>query len=108
MAVEAGDAELELAVDASADPVVVAVTGEVDITVADRFRQCLLAQVDDGRRMIVIDLSGLRFMDSSGLSALIDARRRVGTEGTITIREPTPMVRQLLEVTGAAGLFEFA
>jgi anti-sigma B factor antagonist len=102
------DAELQLTVDDGSEPVVVAVTGEVDITVADRLRQCLLAQADLGRRMIVVDLGGLRFMDSSGLSALIAARRRMGTDGTIVLREPTPMVLKLLEVTGARALFEFA
>jgi anti-sigma B factor antagonist len=102
------EAELELTVDEGAEPVVVTVAGEVDITVADRFRECLLTEADLGRRLIVVDMSRLRFMDSSGLSALIAGRRALGSDGTIVLREPTEMVRKLLEVTGATALFEVA
>ncbi len=100
-------AELELSVDDGREPVVVAVVGEVDTTVADRFRTCLVTQADLGKRTIVVDMSGLRFMDSSGLKALIDARKSLGGGGSIVLRQPTRMVRKLLEVTGAAVLFEY-
>lgn len=85
-----------------------AVAGEVDVTTADGFRECLLSQANLGHRTIVIDLSRLRFMDSTGLKALVDARRSVGTDGSIVLRAPTEMVRKLLDITGTAVLFEFA
>src|SRR5579862_7211540 len=49
---------------------------------------------------VVIELSGVGFMDSSGLAALLYARNRAVAEGwTLTLRRPRPNVAALLRVT---------
>lgn len=51
--------------------------------------------------LIVIDLSELSFMDSSGLGAIHRARRRALEEGgTLVVSRPSPMVSRVLEITG--------
>jgi anti-anti-sigma factor len=45
----------------------------------------------------VFDLSGLRFIDSAGIAVLLEAAERVGS---ISVRDPAPPVRRVIEVTG--------
>jgi anti-sigma B factor antagonist len=67
---------------------------------ANRIRRSLEDQLDGTRRSLVIDLSGVDFIDSSGLSALlavIKAARR--SEGDVVLAAPRPRVRALIELT---------
>ena len=50
---------------------------------------------------VVVDLSELTFMDSSGITALVKARNRMADEGNeLILTRPHPIVRRALEVTG--------
>ncbi len=52
---------------------------------------------------IVVDLAGLSFLDSSGISALVVARRAILAEGPdrqFVVTRPTEIVRKALEVVG--------
>jgi anti-anti-sigma factor len=52
-------------------------------------------------RHILVDTSGVRFMDSSGLKVILAQRMRmVESGGSIYIRNPSPCVQRLIEVTG--------
>ncbi len=65
------DDELVLSVDA--DPAGVTVTaGEIDLTTAPRFRAAVDEALAAGGNLLV-DLLGCEFLDSSGLSVLVDA-----------------------------------
>jgi anti-anti-sigma factor len=50
-------------------------TGEIDLTSAGDFGQALSAALDHGSSELVIDLSGVTFIDSSGLNELVRANR---------------------------------
>ena len=52
---------------------------------------------------MIIDLSQVDFIDSSGLSALIAVAR---TGATVVLRRPTTAIRRAIEVTGLTGLFD--
>ena len=65
----------------------------------------LQAALDDVslERHILVDLSGVRFMDSSGLKVILAQRARmVESGGSIHLRDPSPAVRLLVDVTGLA------
>ncbi|MEV4456932.1 STAS domain-containing protein [Microbispora sp. NPDC049633] len=66
--------QLEITVSDHQPAVVVALRGELDIASGDTFRRAIGNLVRQGRVKIVVDASGLRFCDSSGLEALLDAR----------------------------------
>ncbi len=72
------------------------------------FRDEVHAALPDSPGVIDIDLSKTRFVDSSGLGALFALYRAVGdTAGTsLRILNPTPEIRQLLELTQMEQLFE--
>ena len=49
----------------------VMVTGRLNGATAPEFKRHMASMVDDGKKKLVIDMSGVVFVDSSGLSALI-------------------------------------
>jgi anti-sigma B factor antagonist len=78
---------------------IVVVSGEVDQSSADEFKDALMQAVELSPRVIV-DLGDLGFIDSSGLSALVagfHAARSAG--GTLVVANPAGIVRRLLELT---------
>jgi len=54
---------------------VVALCGEVDLEESRRAREALLRCVEDGRPVLV-DLSGVKYIDSSGIASLVEAYQR--------------------------------
>ena len=78
--------------------VVLTPVGELDAFTVSSFRQ-EVAQV--GGSQVVIDMSGVPFLDSSGLGALIGAIRRVRElGGNVAIACNRPSVEHLLRTTG--------
>lgn len=55
---------------------------------------------------VVIDLSGVSFIDSCGLRALLGAARRAGAQDRwVALRAASPEVARLLEITGTTAMF---
>jgi anti-sigma B factor antagonist len=76
-----------------------AVSGEVDIATAPVLREALRAHA--GRSPLLIDLSAVTFMDSSGLAVLLDLHQRAGERGErVAFIAPSQPVRLLFDVTG--------
>jgi anti-anti-sigma factor len=85
--------------------VVLSLTGEVDALTAPEFDAFFETMIDRGHRSVVLDLSGLRFMDASGLAVIARGADRLEVSGgTFTIRTPAAMVKQMLDITGFARL----
>ncbi|GIM96146.1 STAS domain-containing protein [Paractinoplanes toevensis] len=95
---------------AEVDPdglVIAALTGELDIDRADEVRDNLAAvSATPGCNYLRVDVSGLDFIDSYGLGALVSARNSAAANGvTLTLAEPSPPVRKAIEVTGLGDVF---
>ncbi|MGW0574273.1 STAS domain-containing protein [Streptomyces tauricus] len=79
---------------------IVALRGELDHTVRDLAENALSPPPGDGPVRIVADLSGVTFMDSSGINALISVYRTAGaTDGWVRVAgapEPVLYVMQLV------------
>jgi anti-sigma B factor antagonist len=73
----------------------VTVSGEVDMSVADTLTEALSGQ------RILVDMTGVSFIDSTGLACLLVARE--GSE-TLVLRRSGPVAR-ILEVAGVSYLF---
>jgi anti-anti-sigma factor len=61
------------------DVVVARLSGELDISVAERTGKKIAEAVPSSARGLVVDMSGLEFMDSSGVSMLFSLARQVGS-----------------------------
>ncbi|MEU2111065.1 STAS domain-containing protein [Streptomyces sp. NPDC019507] len=80
---------------------VVTIRGELDVDTATLLHHHLANQALHGRRHLVLDLSAVGFMDSSGLNVLIRATRETrATGGDLHLAAPTPPVAKLFELTG--------
>lgn len=92
-------ASLEI-VDEADDVVVARVAGDLDIITSDSVRAQLTAQADRRGGTLVLDLSDVGFIDSSGLGALVALHRHVeGRGGRFMIRSVPRPVQRLLEIT---------
>jgi anti-anti-sigma factor len=81
---------------------VASLTGEIDITNADDVGTRIATAVsDDDTRHVVMDLSSLRFLDSSGIRMVIGLARQVEAGGgavTLVVPEGSPLWR-ILDIT---------
>jgi anti-anti-sigma factor len=84
----------------SEDVTVVAVAGELDLSTMPRLESQLLSEVD-GRGRVVVDLTRLRFIDSSGIGLLIKAHRARENGALLhTVVAPGSQVDRVLALAG--------
>ncbi|HSH23414.1 MAG TPA: STAS domain-containing protein [Acidimicrobiales bacterium] len=80
--------------------------GEIDAYTAPRLEDAVSALGDVAGRHLVVDLSGVGFVDSTGLSALVGSLGRVRTAGgVVSLREVPRQLAKLFEITGISRLF---
>ena len=81
---------------------VLAVVGELDVGTAPRLREVLVRLAADTGRppRVVLDLSGVDFLDSTGLGVLLGGAKRLRAQGGgLALARAEPQVRKVLEVT---------
>jgi anti-anti-sigma factor len=79
---------------------VVALSGELDVSTIPSVQATVdsaIASALATGEHLVFDLSGVSFMDSSGIALLLASRARVGRVG---LRQPTATIARLLEIAG--------
>lgn len=83
-------------------------TGEVDVYAAPALEDVVRRICETGPTEIVIDLQGVSFMDSSGLKAMMSARKLCKRNGCVLSIVPGPrQVQSLFDLTGLSELLPF-
>ena len=78
---------------------VLAVGGELDAVGAPALRQAVVAAVSTGGTSLILDLTGVDFIDSFGVGAVVGALKRVRQRGgELALVCPVPRVRRVLEL----------
>lgn len=79
-----------------------AVAGEVDVSCADELRDAINAQVDAGvSGELVVDLSEVPYIDSTGIGVLVGAAHRVEEAGgTLVVSKPQRNVARVFGLLG--------
>lgn len=97
-------------ISANADRRLVALSGELDIAHAPDLEAAIAKLCDEGAHEIVVDLSDVVFIDSSGLRALLAGMSTCSERGCSYLLDPDlPMaVRRLFEVAGVGSRFSFS
>jgi anti-anti-sigma factor len=81
---------------------VLSVRGELDSCTRDRLRGAISSALKHRPQILVVDLSGLDFIDCSGLSVLVWAHKCLaGREHQLLITGTKPLVRRLICLAGA-------
>ena len=85
-------------------PIVVRCRGGLDFAYADGLRDAFAGITE---RDVVVDLRRLTFVDSTGLSALLSARRALlDVGGTVSIRGASGLVRRVFEAAELADVLD--
>jgi anti-sigma B factor antagonist len=89
------------------DAVVVDVSGEIDMTRSLRFQEDLLKVLDEARQTVVVDLTDVPYMDSSGVASLVKLLSRAKTQNKkVALAGLTDRVRSILEITRLNKVFD--
>jgi anti-anti-sigma factor len=87
------------------DQVVVHVDGELDLDTAPGLVERLEQLADGGNALVVLDLAGLSFCDSSGMQAFVrlhEHGQRTGFQ--VLLRNINPNVQRVLDVSGVGDI----
>jgi anti-sigma B factor antagonist len=99
-------APISIARENGADFVLLIVGGEIDFTTATVLSSALDDALAAGPNNVLVDMSGVTFIDSSGLTALIHGyKAATRAEGWLSIRDPSAVVTRLLALTGQLERF---
>jgi len=99
------DTDFDISTTWDAAVPVVALSGEADVLTAPQIRDALFAVVAR-QANVVVDMSGLTFIDSSALGVLVVARKRfAGAGGGIRLHGLRPQVRRVFDITGLSDAF---
>ena len=99
--------DFEASIDERSDAYsVVAVRGEVDLHTAPKLRYAI-ERGAEGVPAVVVDLSGVAFMDSTALSTLMRAKEAAENVGSsLRLAAPSRAVGRIFDVTGFADYFD--
>jgi anti-sigma B factor antagonist len=93
----------------STAPLVVRVSGEIDIASAPKLREELLGALRRHGARLALDLDGVTFMDCAGIDVLLTARRHARLEGGwVRVARASTHARNILVLTGLHQEFALA
>lgn len=96
---------LTITIDSEEGVAVLVAAGELDADTSGQLRDAFEGLSLDPRA-VVIDLSAVTFIDSSGLTSLLHGFKQADERGSaFSLRAPSPAVRRLLELTGQTERF---
>lgn len=97
--------QLRVSVTGGDSYTVVALAGESDVYTYDQLRGALESEAAKGVALLIVDLSGLEFMDSTGVQILLDIRVMMDNRGgKLALASPQNTVARVLNLIGADQL----
>lgn len=84
----------------------VEVHGEIDVYTSPRVKEIITELIDKGNYHLIINLEGVRYIDSTGLGVLIGALKKVREkEGSINLVCNNPQIKKIFNITGLIKIF---
>ena len=87
-------------IERNAGYVVVSLAGELDLYNANAVREALLECCAESPERLIVDLSAVKFIDSTALGVLIEARTRLANKKGFLLAAPGLETRRALEISG--------
>jgi anti-sigma B factor antagonist len=98
--------EVHIDIKRDGDSTVFALSGTLDLATSPAVRAALVDAAGGGSHDMIIDLTGLEFLDSTGLGALIGAQRRALEQlGRVRLIVAEGAISRLLNITGLVRIF---
>jgi anti-anti-sigma factor len=96
---------MDISEDRKADALILALSGKLDATTAKTFEEKILGVINSRAQRLVLDLSQLEYVSSSGLRVfLLAAKRLQGTEGKIVFCGLQDHIRQVFDLAGFSSI----
>ncbi|MEM9575443.1 MAG: STAS domain-containing protein [Pseudomonadota bacterium] len=97
---------MELASKTEEQLCIVSVEGSrIDAAVAIEFKDAMRVQTDSAPDLVVLDLSKVDFIDSSGLGAIVAAMKHMGQDRKLALAGLTPTVERVFKLTRMDSVF---
>ena len=87
-------------IERNENTVVVSLAGELDLYNASAVREALLECCAESPERLIVDLSAVKFIDSTALGVLIEARTRLANKKGFLLAAPGLETRRALEISG--------
>lgn len=88
---------------------IVAVGGDIDLHRSAALQQGLLGLLDKNPSRVIVDLSGVQYMDSSGVASLVKLLSRTRKLGVaLILLSPSEKVKSIFEITRLNSVFTIA
>lgn len=97
--------DLKIVTSAYDGAALLTLTGEIDLHSAPVLRERLSEVCAEGQRIVIVDLTGVEFLDSSALGALVSASREFSDMGgVLRLACPPPHVQKVFRITRLADV----
>jgi len=97
---------LEIRATHEQDGSLVQLTGEIDLRTSPQLRSTFLELIQRKPRRIILDLSGVSYVDSSGVGTIVELKRRTMREACkVVLVGLQSRVRSLFEITRLDNFF---
>ena len=80
---------------------IIRLSGDLDMTSIRQVSGAIDAALGGRRAKVIVDASGLTYMDSSGVALMVRVSQ---TAQEVQVRNPTPIVRRLIQLTGLSEI----
>jgi len=98
---------IDLKLDKSEDAVTVSVTGDIDMSSSNKMRDALSPLFQNDNKVIVVDLSGVSYIDSSGIATLVEGLQwSHSSKNKFRLAALTPGVKDVFEIARLLTVFE--
>jgi anti-sigma B factor antagonist len=98
--------DLDLETGSVGDSALLTLRGEIDVYTAPRLRQGIIDLVDGGAVKIVVDMTKVDFLDSTGLGVLVGGLKRVRMkDGSLSIVATQDKILKIFDITGLNKVF---
>ena len=86
---------------------IIDIQGEIDVYTAPQLKQQILDLLDRGVNHVIVNLTGVEYLDSTALGVLIGGLKRLRErDGTLDIICPNTRIRRIFEITGLDKIFD--
>ncbi|WP_339769428.1 STAS domain-containing protein [uncultured Pseudosulfitobacter sp.] len=85
--------------------IVTVLSTRIDAAVAIEFKDAMRAETDNGPDLVVLDLSSVAFIDSSGLGAIVAAMKHLAPQRKLALAGLTPPVDKVFRLTRMDSVF---
>ncbi len=98
---------IDLKTDKDGDNVIVSVVGDIDMSSSNQVRDALTPLFQNNNKMVVVDLSGVSYIDSSGIATLVEGLQwSHNSKNKFRLAALTPGVKDVFEIARLLTVFE--